>query len=408
MAGFIKCPTCKAEIPLNEVIDHEIDEQLEARLAAELKQRERAQATALAEREQELRAAFEEEREKRDEALRLGVEERVAAEMADLKALAAERDALLKQAQERELALRQERRRLKDERQTLELDVARRLDAERKQLTAKAREDLAEAHQLELREKEIALEQMGRQIKELQESSLQQRAGLRGEALEREMEDVLHERFPYDRVEPIKSGTRGADVLQTVQHRGASCGKILWESKRARNFSNGWIAKLKQDQAAAGADFAVLVCAVLPPNARLMEQLEGVWVVESACVPALASALRDTLALVAQARSVDANRNDAMDAIYDYLSSSAFARRIRSAVEAFMDMKQELDLERRATEKRWAKRAAQLDQLAANTAGMYGELEALMGSALPAVDLLELPASATVENIQEIAARSAA
>lgn len=260
-----------------------------------------------------------------------------------------------------------------------------------------------EAHQLELNEKDIALEQMRKQIKELQESSQQQRSGLRGEALEREIEDVLRERFPLDAIEPIKAGVRGADVLQTVNSRGAVCGKILWESKRARNFSNGWLAKLKQDQAANGADFAFLVCTTPPPNVRLMEQMEGVWVIEAACVPALATALRETLARVAQARSVDANRNDAMDAIYEYLSSPAFARRIQSAVETFMQMKDDLDSERRAMEKRWSKRAAQLDQLAANTPGMYGELEGLMGSALPPVDVLELPAPAL-----EVAARSAA
>ena len=404
MTGFIQCPTCKTEIPLTEVIDHEIHQQLEARLATELADRERTHVDALAERERELRAAFEAERKQRDDASRQRAEGQVAAELADLRAQAEEREALLKQSNERELQLRQERRKLEDERQALDLEVARRVDTERKQIAAKAREDLTEAHHLEMREKEIAHAQMARQIKDLQESSQQQRAGLRGEALEREIEDVLRERFGYDQIEPIKAGTRGADVLQTVRQRGRSCGKILWESKRARNFSNSWTAKLKQDQAAAGADFAVLVCATLPPDVRLMDQVDGVWVIEPGCVVPLASALRDTLALVTQARSVDANRSDAMDAIYEYLSSNAFARRVRTAVETFVEMKADLDLERRTSEKRWSKRATQLDQLASNTAGMYGDLEALMGSALPAVDLLDLPESTNLE----IAARSAA
>jgi hypothetical protein len=119
----------------------------------------------------------------------------------------------------------------------------------------------------------------------------------------------------------------------------------------------------------------VLVCAALPQKVRLMEELEGVWVIEPVCAAPLAGILRETLGLVSQARSVDANRNEAMDAIYEYLSSPAFARRIRSAVETFLEMKQDLDLERRAMEKRWGKRNTQLDQLAVNTAGMYGELE---------------------------------
>jgi hypothetical protein len=42
----------------------------------------------------------------------------------------------------------------------------------------------------------------------------------------------------------------------------------------------------------------------------------------------------------------------------------------------------------------------QLDRLAGNIAGLYGELEALVGCALPAVELLELP-PASVADISE-------
>jgi hypothetical protein len=393
VAGFIKCPTCKADIPLSDVIDHEIAERLEERLARELAERERAHAEALAAREQELRASFDEERAKREEAARLRAEERVAAEMADLKAVADEREELLNEAKERELALRAERRKLEDEKRALDLEVARKVDAERNKIAAKAREEASEQHQLQLNEKDIALEQMRKKIKELEESAQQQTSGLRGEALERELEDVLRERFPLDVIEPIKAGVRGADVLQTVNHRGSVCGKILWESKRARNFSNAWIAKLKADQASNNAEFAVLVSTTMPANARLMELIDGVWVIEAACVPALASALRETLRRVSQARSIDLNRTSAKDDVWDYLSSPAFAHRIRNELETLVQMKEELDAERRVTERRWSTRASQIDHLAANAAGVYGELDARMGGALPPVELLELPAA---------------
>lgn len=78
-------------------------------------------------------------------------------------------------------------------------------------------------------------------------------------------------------------------------------------------------------------------------NTTQTATMEGLWVIEAACVPALATALRETLARVAQARSVDANCNDAMATIYEYLSSPAFALRIRSAVETFIQMKDDLD-----------------------------------------------------------------
>jgi hypothetical protein len=397
MPDFIKCPECQAQIPLSEIISHEIEEQLRHRLAGELKERDRQHATVVATKEQELRQEFQVEQAERETQLKLRAEQRVASDLADLTARVEEQETQLRKARELELELRQARRKLDEEREALDLEIARKLDRERKRIATHAREGLAEAHQIELRQKDIELEQMQKQIRELQESSEQLRAGLRGEALEREIEGVLHDRFPADRVDPVKSGTRGADVLQTVRSRGQDCGKILWESKRARNWSNAWTTKLKQDQAAAKADVAVLVCAALPPNVRYMELYEGVWVVDTVCVMALAAALREGVIGVAQARSVEANRNDAMDTIYEYLTSNAFARRIRMAVQTFIDMRSDLDSERRAMETRWNKRTKQLDQLALNTAGLYGELEALLGTALPTVDLLELSPSVELE-----------
>jgi hypothetical protein len=243
-----------------------------------------------------------------------------------------------------------------------------------------------------LRQKDLQVEQMKRQIKELQESADQTRAGLLGEAQEREIEDVLRERFRLDQIEPVKSGVRGADVLQSVySSRGTCCGKILWESKRAHNWSNGWVSKLKADQAAAGADVAVLVCSALPSDVDHMEIVDGVWVVGYSYVSCIAQALREGLIGIAHARSIDANRDDSMHAIYEYLTSNDFNRRVRAMVDSFVEMKSDLDSERRSMERMWNKRGKQLDALALNTAGMYGELEALIGTALPPVETLELP-----------------
>lgn len=391
MADSIKCPECRAEIPLTDAITHQIEEQLAAQLSRELAARERQHAEAYAAREAELRHEFEATQEEREAKLKLQAEQKVAIDLADLGARVAEQDAELVKAREFELALRHEKRKLDDQKQTFELDLARRLDRERKKIADEARAGADEQHQLQLRQKTIELEQMQRQIKELQESADQTPSGLRGEALEREIEQVLRERFRVDRIEPVKSGTRGADVRQTVfSPRGESCGTILWESKRARHWSNGWISKLKEDQVAAGADIAVLVCAALPPNVRHMELVEGVWVVSFACAAAMATTLRQGLIGVAQARSIDANRNDALGEIYEYLSSNEFSRRIRTELQGFIDMKADLDSERRSMERIWNKRAKQLETLTFNTAGMYGELEALMGTALPAIEMLEL------------------
>lgn len=410
MTDSIRCPECRAEIPLTEVISHQIEEELAAKLARELAAREKefeahekalaeaavarekALVDAAAEREARIRQEYEDAGAVREAELQKRAEEKVATALADLGSRVADQEAQLRDARERELDLLQQKRKLDEEKEKLGLELARRLDGERAKIAAQARQAAADEHQLELRQKELQVEQMKRRIKELQESAEQTRAGLLGEAQEREIEDVLREKFRSDKIEPVRSGVRGADVLQSVHSpRGECCGRILWESKRARNWSNGWITKLKEDQAAAGADVAVLVCAALPADVRHMELIDGVWVIGFTYATCMASALREALIGIARAKSIDANRNDSLHEIYDYLTSNEFTRRVRSMVAAFVEMKGDLDSERRALERMWTKRAKHLDALALNTAGMYGELEALIGTALPPIDTLELP-----------------
>jgi|tagenome__1003787_1003787.scaffolds.fasta_scaffold20817613_1 hypothetical protein len=404
MADSIKCPECRAEIPLSGVISHQIEEQLAAELAQRVaearrelieaaSEREDALKAATAEREEQLLRDFAAEREAREARLREQAETAVATELADLRERSAEQDKALTEARERELALLQQKRQLDERAEGLALEVARQVEEERQRVAAEARQQAAEQHQIDLRKKDIAIEQMQRQITELKESSEQARAGLIGEAQEREIEDVLGERFRSDVIQPVKAGQRGADVLQSVMsRRSENCGKILWESKRAQNWSGGWIPKLKEDQAAAGADVAVLVCSALPRDVRHMELIEGVWVVSFACVTAIATSLREALISVSQARSIDANRNESGTRIYDYVTSGEFSRHVRGIIDNVVELKDGLDSERRSMERIWAKRAKQIEAIGLNTAGIYGDLEAVAGAALPAVEKLELPA----------------
>jgi hypothetical protein len=225
------------------------------------------------------------------------------------------------------------------------------------------------------------------------------RSGLRGEVLERDLEDVLRERFSADWIEPVKSGVKGADVVQIVRApRGQECGSILWESKRTKAWSNGWIAKVKQDQAEKKADVAVIVSTVLPADCETMEWRDGVWIVEPRCVPAIAIALRQTLLRLDHARAIEINRNQARDALYQYLSGREFRQWLISLVEIVIEQREDLDSEKRAFAAKWKKREKQIERLAVTSAGMYGDLQGIMGPALATVDLLELaPAPAAVE-----------
>lgn len=404
MADAIKCPQCRAEIPLSEVISHQIEEQLAAELARTLAERERELTESAAERERELRAEavereeelrreFAEEREGREARIREQAEAAVGTELAELRDRTKEQDAALEKSRERELALLQQKRQLDERAEGMDLEIARRVEEERSQVAATAREQATEQHQIELKQRDVQIERLQKQINELNESAEGASSGLIGEALEREIEDVLTERFRTDTIEPIKAGQRGADVLQTViSGRGERCGKILWESKRARNWSGNWIPKLKQDQSAAGADIAVLVSSALPDGVRHMELIDGVWVVSFACVTAIAASLRDALIRVAQARSIDLNRTQAGTLVFDYVTSISFAQHMRAIIDNVVQLQDDLNSERRSMERIWNKRAKQIEALGLNTAGIYGDLEGIVGPALPTIEKLELSA----------------
>jgi hypothetical protein len=392
----ITCPKCYAEIPLTEAISHQVEERLRLQFEAAARVVAEEHAQALAAKETELQSGLAEARAEVEATAVSRAKESVRVQLGDLSAQVEEQATRLAAAEENELVLLKEKRELQQKQQALELEVARQLDEERVKLVVGTTERLEEKHRLEMREKDLTLEQMGKRIEDLRAAAEPKRSGLQGEVLERELEDVLREWFPADAIEPVKAGARGADVLQRVRSpRGLDCGTLLWESKNAKTWSNGWAEKLRSDRQAEKADMAIIVSSVLPDGVQRIGMHDGVWVCDFASATTLATALRLALVEINQARSVDTNRTQTMDALYDYLCGKDFQHRVESIVNAAVTMNHDLDTEKRATEKLWAKRAKQIEHLTRNSAGMYGELQAIVGAALQPVPILELPSGAS-------------
>src|SRR5439155_14229434 len=119
--------------------------------------------------------------------------------------------------------------------------------------------------------------------------------------------------------------------------------------------------------------------------------LGGVWVCDFVSAVALGTALRQALVAISQARIVDANRSQALGEVYEYLCGQEFQHRITNTVTAALAMKDDLDVERRASDRLFAKREKQIEILLRNSAGLYGELQAIVGGALQPIAALELP-----------------
>lgn len=380
----ISCPACGKKIPLTRALRSEIEASVRQQFDHTLQQRER-----------ELRAEYdgrlEDHLKRAEKEAAKKAEKKVAQELAELKIQLKDQGKDLEEARRLELSMRRRERDLERKQQDLELTIARQIDEERTRIVAETQERLIDEHRLRDAERERQLAGMRRQIEDLKRKAEQGSQQLQGEAGEGELESLLRASFPSDDISAIAQGVRGADVHQVVvDARGRRSGAIVWECKNTRNWSAAWIAKLKQDQRSLHADIAVLVSATLPKGCARFTFIEGVLVTDFACATSLAAVLRANLFQLEQARSAAVNKEAKLELLYRYFSGIEFRQRVETVVEAFTVMRHDLEQERRAAERQWARRARQIEAVTFNISGMYGDLQGLV-PALPSIALLELP-----------------
>jgi hypothetical protein len=210
---------------------------------------------------------------------------------------------------------------------------------------------------------------------------------------ELELEALLAARFPHDSIRPVPKGEHGGDVLQCVAGPlGHACGTIIWESKRTKNWSDGWLAKLREDQRSAKAEVAVIVSQVLPKDVETFECIDGVWVTHPRAAFPVAMILRQSLIEIALARQTSEGQQTKTEMVYQYLTGPRFRQRVQAIVEAFSSMQEDLDKEKKVITKQWAKREEQINRVMQSTVGMYGDLQGIAGKTLQEIEGLSLNA----------------
>jgi hypothetical protein len=412
----IICPYCNKEIPLTETLSHQIRESIQKELEAEAQEKERAlklREKAITEREKDIETAkstieqqvaelVKTEETKVKQTAKAEAEAALQVDLKDLQEQIAAKDQRLKESQENELGLRKKTRELEERQKSLELEVARKIDEEKEKIRQDTLVMFTEDHRLKDLEKDKQMEDMRRTIDELKRKSEQGSMQTQGEVLELDLETLLKARFPFDAIEPVPKGMRGADILQKVVNpTGQFCGTIIWETKRTKAWSEGWISKLKDDQREVKAEIAVIVSEMLPKGVSSFTQIEGVWVTSTALSASVAEALRLILIQVSQATLSSANKDEKMELLYNYLSGPTFRQKVEAIVEAFVAMKRDLDKERRAMTKTWAKREKQIEKVILNTAGMYGDMQGIIGASLPEIKMLDLESGAEEDEFSD-------
>jgi hypothetical protein len=319
--------------------------------------------------------------------------------------LTAERDAA-KQQQERISALTQKlgvaqaaeatllkkQQELEDKERELQLNLQKGISEGLAEARAQALQEAQAGLDLKVQDRENTISQLRDQITSLQRKAEQSSQQAQGESLEIALEHQLRAQFPFDLIEPVAKGEFGGDVLQHVRDQsGQLCGKILWESKRTKAWSDGWLTKLKSDQRAAHADLAVIVSQTMPKDVTHFDQVEGIWVSSLACISPVANALRVSVLELAGVRRSSEGQETKAQQIYSYLTGPRFKHRIECIAEKFTELRGDLDKERKWMNKQWAKREGEILAVLEATSGMYGDLQGIAGQNLKDIDALEGP-----------------
>ena len=311
---------------------------------------------------------------------RASLEERLAAKTVQVAAL-----------QQQEIELRNARRKLEEDQAALALEVARQVDAGRHEAEARARTQESERARLREADLQKKLDDLSEQLSIAQRKAEQGSQQLQGEVLELAVEDALRRTFPADTVEEVKKGARGGDVVHRVISRAMQpAGIILWETKRAKDWSPQWSLKLKEDMRAAGADLGVIVTMAYPKEfdaGQLFGLHDDVWVTSWSTSMHLAQVLRAGLIDVHKQRLASAGKGEKMEAVYDYLTSPQFAQKLKAVYGSFEAMRDELNKERTSTEQRWARREKQIGLAMKELVGIAGDVQGLAQQELPQLEL---------------------
>jgi hypothetical protein len=420
MNDSIICPECGKPIPLTQAITHQIKEQYERerkaeqdrfekekaqeREAFEREKKEVEEKTAahfrkrwveeMAKKEEEARKA-EEERKAQDAEREKALREKVAREMElkfnDTKNEAEELQKQNKSLQEQILETNKLLRQMRAEKEQAALDLEKKLAETQEKIREEEQKRLEEQHRLRVLEQEKRLNDALKVNEELKRKLEQGSQQSQGEVLEIELEQMLRAEFVTDQIEEVPKGISGADLIQTVNDRyGKKCGTIVWEFKRTKAWSEGWVSKLKNDQRQIKAEIAVIVTQALPDGVKRSTLRDGVWVCEYESIIGMAYALRAQLQEVHIVKQSAAGKTGKMEILYDYLTGTEFKQRVEAIVEHFSEMQHDLEVEKRWMAKKWAKQEKNIRRVIDNTVGMHGDLQGIVGKALGEIKGMEL------------------
>ncbi len=408
MAGLITCPNCNHQFEPTGAFREEVQRELnieakkwQAKKEEEFKQKENLLLQQLLAKDAEANKKLAEEKKLLEQQLQISIRKSVSLDFENqlkmLEQSAADNEEKLKEARKKELEFLQKEKALQEKEAEMELNVQRQLMTEREKMKVQLQKEendkmnlKEQEFELRLREKEKQIEDQKKLVDEMKRKAEQGSMQLQGEVQELLLQEILQAAFPFDKIEEVGKGVRGADCIQVVRNQlGTEAGKIIYESKRTKDFGGDWIEKLKTDMRNFGADVAIIVTQALPKDMERFGEKNGVYICSFAEVRSVALLLRNALLKIFDAKKSQENKGDKMVMLYDYLTGGEFREQWKAIREGFMAMRLSIQKERETMEKLWKVREKQLEKVLLNAAHIRGSVEGIAGADAVDLNLLE-------------------
>ena len=375
MAAEITCPNCGHEFELNESLKNEVEKELRGKMQDWQKKKE---------------LEFEKQKTEIETSAKKKAGEELSARLKMMEEDARIKTQQLQELQKKELELLRDKAALEEKEKNFEMEHEKRFLEKRKEIEENTIKGQQELFDLKAKEFKWQMDQQQKLIEELKRKNEQGSMQLQGESQEILLEEILKEHFPFDVIEEVGKGVEGADCIQTVRNgSGTDCGRIIYESKRTKGWSNAWVDKLKADKRNKGADVAILVTQTFPKDMDRFGERDGIWICNFKEAGSVAMLMRSSIIKIYDIQKAQEGKGDKMQMLYDFLTGNEFRGQVEAIVEGFMSMKQSIAKERIQMEKIWKEREKQIEKVLISTSGMYGSVKGIAGASVGNIPLLE-------------------
>jgi len=255
----------------------------------------------------------------------------------------------------------------------LQTSAKKELEQAKQQAEKQRMKELAEVRSILQKDRDAALlkkdaefarerSAMQKRISEMTRQIAKKSPGEHADGAEIELYDELRTSFPEDAITRLRGKASGM-ILHDIRYKGGSAGKIVIDMKRRAAWQHAFVTKLRQAQTEVAADYAILSTAVFPAGRKELFVDSGVIVIAPARVAVLIDVLRRALVAMHVAKLSDAERNDKLGALFRFITSSGFKKKLGEA-EDLTGEALELDVqEKRAHDNVWKKRGIVLSRI---------------------------------------------